>query len=243
MLYNFYTTRQTQDIGLIHTTERLINMLTDSLSYTDSTLYATRLADAKQSNNAISGTENYIQNTKWTNALLLKTMDYGRDSISAEEIAQLETLAKSCPAIEGLGVYKARVLYAYYEPIVDYDDYATCNPQNKNGKSVFGDFMNFINNPSSIETKEVAQGIQAFETYKLYPVPTNDNLTIEYDFVGDEDANMYIFDILGREMVTIHLRNTNTKVSFSVLNLLNGIYTYKIKVGKETKTGKIQILK
>jgi hypothetical protein len=243
LLNSFYQSQQAQAIGQIRTTEQKINLLTDSTSYADSSLYASRLADAKQSNNAISGTENYIQNTKWTNALLLKTMEYGRDSISAEEIEQLETLAKSCPSIEGLGVYKARVLYTYYEPIADYDDYATCNPQTKNGKSMFGDFMNFITNPSSIETKEVAQGIQAFESYKLYPVPTNDNLTIEYDFVGDEDANMYIYDILGREMAIIHLRNTNTKVSFSVLNLPNGIYTYKIKVGKETKTGKIQILK
>jgi hypothetical protein len=201
--------------------------------------YATRLADAKQSNNAISGTENYIQNTKWTNALLLKTLEYGRDTLSLGEISQLETLAKSCPAVEGLGVYKARVLYAYYEPIVDYDDYATCNPQNKNGNALFNDLLIFLNNPNSNENKEVVTGVQQYEQYKVYPIPTTEQLTIEYDFVGDGDAEVILIDLLGREVLRTTLKNSNTKVLIPVGHLNTGIYMFNISVGTEKYTGKI----
>jgi hypothetical protein len=65
----------------------------------------------------------------------------------------------------------------------------------------------------------------------------------KYDFAGDDDAAMYVYDILGREIEIIQLSNVNTMVSFSVINMPNGIYTYKINIGNETKTGKIQILK
>ena len=204
--------------------------------------YATRLADAKQSNNAITGGENYIQNEKWENALLLKTLEYGRDTLSLEEISQLETLAKSCPSIEGLAVYKARVLYSYFEPALDYNDYTICNPQNKYGSSLFGDLLQFLSNPKAPQS-ETNRGTLQQDDYKIYPVPSSETITIQYDFAGNEDATMNLYDILGREIETIQLSNTNTLVSFSVLTIPNGVYTYKIKVGKETKTGKIQILK
>lgn len=54
-------------------------------------------------------------------------MLYGNDKLNSIEVAQLEALAKSCPAIEGLAVYKARVLYATYEPALEYSDFAICN--------------------------------------------------------------------------------------------------------------------
>ena len=228
-----------QAIGQIRTTEQKINLLTDSTSYADSSLYASRLADAKQSNNAITGNENYILNEQWVNALLLKILEYGRDTLSIEEISQLETLAKSCPAVEGLSVYKARVLYTNYEPMFDYNDYVLCNPQNKNGEGLFNNLMNFLNNPNSIDTKKPSEGLQKFEQYKVYPIPTSDLLTIEYDFIGENDATITLNDILGREILQTTLKNENTKVSIPTAYLPQGIYIYKIKVGNEKYTGKI----
>jgi hypothetical protein len=134
------------------------------------------------------------------------------------------------------------VIQTYYEPALDYNDYTICNPQNKNGASLFGDLLQFLSDPKSPQS-ETNRGALQHDDYKIYPVPSSETITIQYDFAGNEDATMKLYDILGREIETIQLRNANTLVSFSVLTIPNGVYTYKIKVGKKTKTGKIQILK
>jgi hypothetical protein len=50
---------------------------------------------------------NYELNEQWINALYMDMLERGSDSISATELIQLESLAKSCPAIAGTAVYKA----------------------------------------------------------------------------------------------------------------------------------------
>ena len=131
------------------------------------------------------------------------------------------------------------VIRTYYEPALDYNDYVICNPQNKNGSGLFNDLMSFLNSPNGDNTKQPEQGIQKFDQYKIYPIPTNDQLTIEYDFVGDNDASFILVDILGREMLQTSLKSENTMVSISTLNLPLGVYMYKIHVGKECYNGKI----
>jgi hypothetical protein len=121
----------------------------------------------------------------------------------------------------------------------DYNDYVLCNPQNKNGEGLFNNLMNFLNNPNSNQHQSNEKGIQINEQYKLYPVPSSDILNIEYDFVGTNDAELIIFDVLGREVLKTHLLNSNTKVLLSIVNLKQGIYTYNIKVGQEKYTGKL----
>jgi hypothetical protein len=131
------------------------------------------------------------------------------------------------------------VIQTYYEPALDYNDYTICNPQNKNGDGLFNDLLNFLTNPNSTETKQETTGIKKNEEYRVYPIPTSDVLTIEYYFAGEEDAEMILYDLLGREVIKTMLSNSNTTVSIPTGNLMQGIYTYKIKVGVNIYTNKI----
>ena len=70
-------------------------------------------------------------NEQWLNALQLKLVRFGRDSLTSSELQQLEVLAKSCPMVDGHAVYKARTLYAYYEPGLTYQDFEDCNLANR----------------------------------------------------------------------------------------------------------------
>lgn len=160
-------------------------------------------------------------------------------SSSSHAFGLASVIQTSCPGVEGLGVYKARMLYTYYEPLYSYDDFAICNPQNKNGEGMFNSLLNFLNNPNAINTKQPIGGFQKFEQYKVYPIPTNELLTIEYDFVGDNDATLTINDILGREILQTTLKNENTKVLIPTAFLPQGVYMYEIKVGIENYAGKI----
>lgn len=173
-------------------------------------------------------------------------MLYGNDTLNAMEVAQLETLAKSCPAIEGLAVYKARVLYATYEPAIEYSDFAICNAQisNKNGSGgYYNNMMDFINQPptESIE-EETLLSIKTSE-YSIWPVPANQNVTIRYNFPGNSDGKMLIFDIMGNQVNEILLSNNIQTVTSSIRDLIDGLYSYKIMVDNKQFNGKISILK
>jgi hypothetical protein len=115
------------------------------------------------------------------------------------------------------------------------------NSQSPEAETLRGrnDLINFLNNPNNIDTKQPIEGLQKFEHYKVYPIPTSEALTIEYDFVGDNDAEIIIVDILGREALRTTLRNSTNKVYIPIKHLMQGMYMYKISVGKESYTGKI----
>jgi hypothetical protein len=99
--------------------------------------------------------------------------------------------------------------------------------------------MSFLNNPNGANFKQSELGLKKFAQYKIYPIPANNQLNIEYDFIGNYDATFTLIDILGREILQTTLKNDNTKVSISLLNLQPGIYTYKINCAKEIYNGKL----
>ena len=78
------------------------------------------------------------------------------------------------------------------------------------------------------------------QSVKIFPNPTNGNLTIEAELSARSNANLYIFDLMGR---LIELRK------YSKVNILNenldirdnppGIYIVKIVAGTDHKTYKI----
>ena len=103
--------------------------------------------------------------------------------------------------------------------------------------------MNFINQPPS-ESIEV-ENLVSIKTseYSLWPVPANQNLTIKYNFLGNSDGKMLIFDIMGNQVKEIFLANNIQTVTTSIRDLMDGLYSYKIMVDNKQFTGKISILK
>ena len=238
ILNTFYQTQQAQSIGQVRTTEQKLNLITDSLVYYDSLQFITKIHDAITSNNAITGSENYLVNERWTNALWIKITRFGYDTLDATEVADLETLAKSCPAVEGLSVYKARMLYTYYEPLFDYDDYDLCSNASKGMAGMYDSLLYFLQNPNQVPEKKNTMGINQL---LVYPNPAGKDINIAYNFEGDDDAVFQLFDVLGRMQLQTTLPNNLNQIQLHLTPLQPGFYSYRVTSGKQQFYGKLLI--
>ena len=76
----------------------------------------------------------------------------------------------------------------------------------------------------------------------IYPNPATSVVTIEYTLLNNEVSVLQLFDITGRKVKEILLPIHTNKVDLHVINLANGVYTFKqITNGIQTKTGKLLI--
>lgn len=236
LIKTFYQTRRYQDLGILRSVEQKIHLLSDSRSHTDSTTFLNRWLEAKAANDSVNGTENYTQNEKWVNELMLRFLRWGRDSLSNEELEQMQTLAHSCPAAEGLGVFYARYLNTFFEPLTEYDDYQLCNGANKGGKGGFDDLLNFLQETGGeFKDGKINNGLL------LYPVPAHEMLNIELEFELALDAQFELYDLTGKLVATTQLKNGSKLGRLSAAKLAPGIYGYRFVGGVQTFFGTINI--
>ena len=82
--------------------------------------------------------------------------------------------------------------------------------------------------------------------YQNFPNPFNPNTTIRYDVKTKGDVEMKIFDLLGREVVTLVNENQTPgtyEVVFDASSLPSGVYFYKLQAGDFIETRKMVVLK
>jgi len=86
-------------------------------------------------------------------------------------------------------------------------------------------------------------------TYRLeqnYPNPFNPSTVIRFQISAREFVTLKVYDLLGREIVT--LINTekpagNYNVEFNAQNLTSGVYIYRLRAGRFSDTKKLLLLK
>ena len=80
-------------------------------------------------------------------------------------------------------------------------------------------------------------------TFKIYPNPysTSKNENITVSFAINTSADIYIYDISGKVIVTDAINNSNTK-EVNVSNLDQGIYLLKIATDSFSLTRKVVII-
>jgi hypothetical protein len=237
ILAGFYQTKRYQDLGILRSVEQWINLLSDSSSQSDSSVFLNRWYAAKASNDSVFGSENYIQNEKWMNNLMLKFLRYDRDSLSNEDIGQLQTLAHSCPAIEGLGVFYARFLNTFFEPLIEYDDYQLCNGSNKGGEGPFDDFLTFLRGSETVSNSNHRSA-----ELKLFPVPTNDVLNFELNIKGEQPGQFEIFDLMGNQVARAGTAGNTKFGKIPTANLVPGMYFCRYSFGNAVFFGTINII-
>jgi len=83
-------------------------------------------------------------------------------------------------------------------------------------------------------------------TLSVYPNPTMDNALITYDFSSISDfctAQLSVYDVMGKEVKTMELKNSKGDISFNKGDLMGGTYFYSLIVdGTRLKTEKLVIL-
>jgi len=99
---------------------------------------------------------------------------------------------------------------------------------------------------SLVGIEESASLPQRFELYNNYPNPFNPTTIIKYELPKAGLVNLKIYDILGREVMTL-VNNEQSpgvyKIPFKGENLSSGVYFYRIQAGSFVQSKKMILLK
>lgn len=96
-----------------------------------------------------------------------------------------------------------------------------------------------------IDDKNEMNIIYDFSLSQNYPNPFNPITTIEFNLPSDRNISLKIFDILGREVLTLadgFFTKGNHKIKFEASNFSSGVYFYRLQSGSEFVVKKLQIL-
>jgi hypothetical protein len=130
------------------------------------------------------------------------------------------------------GVFKTKIIVFDNNLLTDITD---------NGSHYDASELNYKN--SFIENESV---IESYALSQNYPNPFNPSTKISFSIPVDGNVVLSIFDIAGREVVTLvneFKSSGNYSEEFNAHNLSSGIYFYKITSGNFTEVRKMTLLK
>jgi hypothetical protein len=87
---------------------------------------------------------------------------------------------------------------------------------------------------------------EKFGLYQNYPNPFNNSTIIEYQLPRQSHVTVKIFDVLGRELITLvnKVEEAGYKsVSFDASTLPSGVYFYRLQAGSFVQTNKMVLMK
>lgn len=107
-----------------------------------------------------------------------------------------------------------------------------------NTDTLIADFTFFVT-PTGVK-KSVRVSSNSFSAY---PNPASASTTVQYAFAGQtKDANITLYNMLGREMLTMPVEDNNGTVQLNLKNLTPGVYFYALEVnGKKVATKRLVV--
>jgi subtilisin-like proprotein convertase family protein len=104
-----------------------------------------------------------------------------------------------------------------------------------------------FNNQTMVGTEQISSNLpDRFTLYQNYPNPFNPKTTIRFDLAANSRMKIVLFDLLGREILTIaegEYKAGSYKSEFDASMLSSGVYFYKITAGDFTDTKKMMLVK
>lgn len=241
ILNQFYIDHQLSTMAKLVTIDQLLRKLTDTTVVQNPIEYTSVLSQVKQLNATVSSAELYDLNERTINGIFIKEMEYGIDSISQAENEWISTLAWECPYVAGNAVFKARMLYMRINPWAHFNDLSICNAVGvyKNGTGLFDEENAELDNTAQQHGLQVIYAVEK-NSIKLYPNPATDQVNVSYNVNPYDNSALELLDMQGRHIQTIHLPAYNNKVSFSIAEWSNAVYTYRFVVnGVVKENGKL----
>lgn len=92
------------------------------------------------------------------------------------------------------------------------------------------------NSTANVDEENLESGIN------IYPNPSDDQITIDYNLSANTDVRLEILDATGRQIATHVMENQSTgkqSLTVSVSHLSKGIYICNLNIGKEIISKKI----
>jgi hypothetical protein len=92
------------------------------------------------------------------------------------------------------------------------------------------------NSTASMDEENLKEGIN------IYPNPSDDQITIDYNLSENTDVHLEILDATGRKIATHEMKKQSVgkqSLTISVSHLPNGVYICNLNIGSERFTKKI----
>jgi hypothetical protein len=102
------------------------------------------------------------------------------------------------------------------------------------------------NNYVSVDDKANSEMIHSYNLYQNYPNPFNPSTVIDYQLPASVSVTLKVFDVLGREIITLVNERQNAgkhSVQFNASNLSSGMYLYRLQSENYTSAKKLLLLK
>lgn len=220
-LLGFYNAIQTEPVKELVDFDREFLHLHDSLFVSDSLNLVGLKSNLVLKNSLIVATNFLLANEKWVNTVLIKWWFDGIESITNQELLELEEMAYACPFVKGSAVYKARSLYQSIHPeaIIDTRSICLSGVSAKNYESEPEIDLNKITNSSP---------------YKIYPNPVADNLQIEWNLNGDSSGVAQLVDLTGNILLDIAFKPGYQIKSIDLSALNSGIYLLRFSSNRQS---------
>lgn len=144
-------------------------------------------------------------------------------TLSATEMNSLRSIAALCPYTYGNAVYVARGIIAPYDT-TEYED--LCNENNLR------------------TAPEQSQIVFEPDDFKLYPNPTNGDITIEYHLAENESGTFELYSADGALIKSVSIQSAVNVSTISLTDLSAGMYYYTLRInGEMKKSDKLVIIK
>ena len=206
--------------------------ITDSAALSDSKWSSDDLSEAQYLTGLIPDSIVQAANYKAMNNIYLNTTIAGIDSFTSGQWDTIKCLAKKCPYVAGDAVYIARALYAQIDNTIFFNDLAICQPSGS-------ERMLMLPPPAISDTVN-----KPTEFVHLYPNPTNQLINLSFYAQTNGQVIFEMMDQLGEVVMSEQLNSGQTFAQYSVGNLGNAIYYWRLKDRSRTiKVGKIAVMK
>ena len=96
-------------------------------------------------------------------------------------------------------------------------------------------YLSFTNQAVAPVTEAPVVDTQQGSSLTLYPNPATNSINISYSFEGNEQANVTILDVEGRELLRTKI-TANDVTQLPLGNLQPGLYLCKVQTDKESVT-------
>ena len=167
----------------------------------------TAASSLSSQNSNLTGSAVYQTNEKAVNEIFLNTVAINQFSFSESQTSTLRAIADDCPLSGGEAVLRARAMLTLIdESPVAYDDDDLC------GVGWRGEEQDQKNQSSSI--------------LRVYPNPADNELTIEYHFIGDTGRLLLFYNAYGQLVKEVSLPASGGKANILVKNMTAGVYWY-----------------
>ena len=105
-------------------------------------------------------------------------------------------------------------------------------------------FDGSFGNPTGINS--VGEIPNKFSLSQNYPNPFNPSTTIKFEVAKSTFVTLKVYDIMGREVMSLVNQNMNAgtyEYSLNMMNLTSGAYFYKMTAGSFSDVKKMMVLK